>query len=119
MLNRLTGQALASELEHLHQSVRDILTTPIGSRVMRRTYGSALPELVDAPLNDATKLDLITATVTALRTWEPRLVIKSVQIQSMTAGQVLLSLQGDYRPTSGTLTLPVNIENLVINRVMQ
>ncbi len=45
-----TGKAL-SGLEHLRQSVRDILTTPIGTRVMRREYGSQLYALIDAPLN--------------------------------------------------------------------
>ena len=32
--------------ERLAQSVRDILTTPIGSRVMRRDYGSQIFELI-------------------------------------------------------------------------
>uniref|UniRef100_UPI0026076D20 ATPase domain-containing protein n=1 Tax=uncultured Sphingobium sp. TaxID=316087 RepID=UPI0026076D20 len=31
--------------------VRDILTTPIGSRLMRRDYGSLIPELIDQPAN--------------------------------------------------------------------
>ena len=34
-MNRTTGTAI-SGLEHLRQSVGDILSTPIGSRVMRR-----------------------------------------------------------------------------------
>jgi hypothetical protein len=34
-------------IDHLKQSIIDILTTPIGSRVMRRDYGSRLFELVD------------------------------------------------------------------------
>ena len=34
-MNRNTGRAVAG-LEHLRQSVADILTTPVGSRVMRR-----------------------------------------------------------------------------------
>lgn len=34
MMDRTTGKAIG-ELAHLRQSVGDILTTPIGSRVMR------------------------------------------------------------------------------------
>jgi hypothetical protein len=115
MMNRLTGNALATEIAHLRQSVQDILTTPLGSRVMRRTYGSRLPELVDAPLNEDTKLDLITATAEALRIWEPRLVVKSIQIQSVDAGKITLSLEGEYRVQSGTLTTPINLNDIVVN----
>ena len=47
-INAHTGQAL-SGIDHLRQSIRDILTTRIGTRVMRRDYGSRLPTLVDTP----------------------------------------------------------------------
>jgi Bacteriophage baseplate protein W len=40
-----TGKNI-SGLAHLRQSVRDILSTPIGTRVLRRDYGSRLPRLV-------------------------------------------------------------------------
>ncbi|NYZ70451.1 baseplate assembly protein W, partial [Endozoicomonas sp. SM1973] len=46
--HRLTGKPL-SNLDHLRQSITDILTTRIGTRLMRRDYGSRLPELVDRP----------------------------------------------------------------------
>ena len=71
-LDASTGKQL-SGMAHLRQSVRDILTTPIGTRVMRRDYGSRLYQLVDAPMNDATRLDMMAATYEALETWEPRL----------------------------------------------
>ena len=48
-INAHTGQAL-SGIDHLRQSIRDILTTRIGTRVMRRDYGSRLPTLVDNPM---------------------------------------------------------------------
>ena len=50
-----------SGLDHLRQSIADILTTPIGSRVMRRDYGSLLPGLIDQPQNNATTLRLYSA----------------------------------------------------------
>ncbi|MEW7978507.1 MAG: GPW/gp25 family protein [Candidatus Sedimenticola endophacoides] len=49
-MHAITGQHLAGEA-HLRQSIIDILTTPLGTRVMRRDYGSRLFELVDAPIN--------------------------------------------------------------------
>ena len=45
-MNSQTGLSIA-EVEHIRQSVRDILVTPVGSRVMRREYGSLLSALID------------------------------------------------------------------------
>lgn len=71
-MNRTTGLSL-NAVEHLRQSIGDILTTPIGSRVMRRDYGSLLPELIDQPLNGVTVTRLYAATAAALIRWEPRI----------------------------------------------
>lgn len=70
-MHRATGRALDG-IDHIRQSIADILTTPLGSRVMRRDYGSLLPELIDQPQNAATHLQLMAATVDALLRWEPR-----------------------------------------------
>lgn len=70
-LNQRSGRAVDG-VEHLRQSVADILTTPIGSRIARRTYGSLLPELVDQPDNGATRVRIFAATAGALMRWEPR-----------------------------------------------
>jgi hypothetical protein len=51
-MSRTTGAALGDE--HLAQSCEDIVTTPLGTRVMRRDYGCLLAELIDRPLNRAT-----------------------------------------------------------------
>lgn len=76
-MNRNTGRS-TSGLEHIRQSMADILTTPIGSRVMRREYGSLLPELIDQPLTDATLLQAYSAIVMALLRWEPRIRIERI-----------------------------------------
>jgi phage baseplate assembly protein W len=49
-MSRITGKYL-NDLDHLKQSIVDILSTPIGSRVMCRDYGSRLFDLVDKPIN--------------------------------------------------------------------
>ena len=69
MMDRTTGKAIG-ELAHLRQSVGDILTTPIGSRVMRHEYGSQVPMLVDQPDNQITQLRLLSAAASALMRWE-------------------------------------------------
>ncbi len=44
-MNSHTGLSI-SEPDHIRQSVRDILVTPVGSLVMRREYGSLLSALI-------------------------------------------------------------------------
>ncbi|MBY6206888.1 GPW/gp25 family protein [Halomonas sp. DP3Y7-2] len=97
-MNATSGRTLDG-LEHIRQSVRDILTTPIGSRVMRREYGSLLPELIDAPLNDATLLQAYAATVMAIIRWEPRIQITAVR-RSVSTGQhgaATIEIEGQTR----------------------
>ncbi|RFA31332.1 baseplate assembly protein [Alkalilimnicola ehrlichii] len=76
-MNAHTGHAIDG-IDHIRQSVTDILTTPIGSRVMRRDYGSLLPELIDQPLNDVTLMLAYSAVVTALIRWEPRIRVERI-----------------------------------------
>jgi phage baseplate assembly protein W len=98
-----TGKPLEG-IEHLHQSVRDILTTPLGSRVMRRDYGSRLYQLVDEPMNRSTILEIYAATAEALARWEPR-----VQVETITAevevGRVSLSLVASYLPEGRSVVI--------------
>ncbi|CAG2144417.1 hypothetical protein LMG31506_03001 [Cupriavidus yeoncheonensis] len=103
-IDATTGTALGG-LAHLRQSIRDILTTPIGSRVMRREYGSRLFKLVDAPLNRATILDIYAATADALARWEPRFKLTKTSIASTDGGAVVLDLTGEYLPDGRTVTL--------------
>ena len=103
-MSRTTGRRL-DETAHIRQSIADILTTPLGSRVMRRDYGSLLPELIDHPQNDATNLMLMAATVDALLRWEPRLRIDQVQTYRSEDGSLQLDLEGSIRDTGQVLTL--------------
>jgi phage baseplate assembly protein W len=74
---RDTGAALDG-LDHIRQSVADILSTPMGTRVGRRDYGSLVPELIDQPMTPANILRLYAATAVALTRWEDRLRLRRV-----------------------------------------
>ena len=102
--NAATGKAL-SGLDHLRQSIRDILTTPVGSRVMRRDYGSRIFQLVDAPVNSRTIVDIYAATIEALLLWEPRVNPRRVLIAAAEAGRVVIDLEATYTPTGEPITL--------------
>ncbi|MFJ7315606.1 GPW/gp25 family protein [Pseudomonas sp. NPDC098747] len=104
-MNRETGGAIDS-LAHIEQSMSDILTTRIGTRVMRREYGSLLPELVDAPFNDFTILRAYSATTMALMRWEPRIILSRVQLVGATlAGGCELDLEGSLVDSNKPLNL--------------
>lgn len=92
-----SGKALGGDA-HLAQSIADVLTTPIGSRVLRRDYGSLLPELIDAPFNGATRLRLYAAVALALLRWEPRIRLSRVQIVP--------------RPEPGAFDIDLDVERL-------
>ena len=95
-----TGKPLSGDA-HLRQSIRDILTTPVGSRVMRRTYGSRLFELIDAPVNRQTIADICSAVADALGRWEPRIKLDGVHVRSVENGAIMFDLSGTVT-TDGT-----------------
>lgn len=99
-----------SGLDHLRQSIADILTTPIGSRVMRRDYGSLLPSLIDQPQNNATTLRLYSAITSALMRWEPRIRLSRVTIQHIAAGKSELTLEGENVETGEQAVLQVPLQ---------
>ncbi|NKI75808.1 baseplate assembly protein [Dickeya sp. CFBP 2040] len=103
------GTGTLTDADQLWQSVRDILTTPLASRVMRRDYGSLIPDLLDAPQNAVTRLQLMSAAVIALTRWEPRISLNAVDIRYSASGTVEAELSGLITETmqaaSSTLTL--------------
>lgn len=103
-INANTGKAL-SGIAHLRQSIFKILSTPIGTRVARREYGSKLPRLVDAPTNPSTILEIYAATAEALARWEPRFQLTKVKIVSAAVGALKLDLFGNYLPDGQAITL--------------
>ena len=103
-MSSLTGRAL-SGIDHLWQSIKDILTTPIGSRVMRREYGSRLLRLVDGPLTPGLLVDIYAATAEALDRWEPRFRLLRVRARQAGEGHLSLDLEGKYLPNGQEIIL--------------
>lgn len=101
---RDTGKSL-SGLDHLWQSVADILGTPIGTRVMRRDYGSRLFTLMDHPVNAELMVEIYTAIAEALDEWEPRLKLSWIKVVTVTAGGVTVDLRGTYIPNGTEITM--------------
>lgn len=108
-----TGKRLDG-IAHLAQSVADILTTPLGTRLMRHDYGSLLPELIDQPFNGLTKLRMFGAVAIALQRWEPRISLTRLAIEAGTApGSLSLEIEGQLTASPKAseytrLSIPLN-----------
>ena len=90
-MNKQNGTTFSNDLNHIRQSIADILLTQIGTRIARRTYGSLIFEFIDQPINHAILLQLSAATVMAIKLWEPRVqVLKSEMLPQK--NKVLLTL---------------------------
>lgn len=97
-IDRRTGKVLTG-WAHVVQSIEDILTTPVLTRVMRRLYGSDTPKLIDAPMNQASLLALYVAIAEALAAWEPRYELKHIGFTAASAdGAASIALSGIYYP---------------------
>ncbi len=97
-VNAQTGKPL-SDWEHTQQSIEKILTTPIGARVMRRDFGSDLPDLVDLKMTRRNILAIYSASAAAIARWEPRFRMRRGQVLSVAAdGKIQLVVLGTYFP---------------------
>ena len=101
-MDRRTGLPL-SGIEHLRQSIEDILSTPLGSRRMRPEYGSKLRRFVDLPVTGGWRSAVQAEVARALGRWEPRLKLERVLVVSLVGGQITFQLTGQYLGDSAVL----------------
>ena len=93
-----TGAPL-SDWNHTEQSLQKILKTPKRSRVMRRTFGSDIPDLVDQKMTRRTVLAVYSAAASAILEWEPRFRMTAGRVtQAGSDGLVALDIYGTYYP---------------------
>lgn len=107
-MNRETGRTI-TDAEHISQSCGDILRTPVGSRVMRRDYGSLLFSLIDMPQTDALKLQIMCACYMALLKWEPRISISALTVERQFTGQMVVDLTGEIKATGKTISITIPV----------
>ena len=79
-------------IDHLRQSIIDILTTYPGERIMRPEYGSRLRDLIDRPVNAQWLADLYFNVAQAITRWEPRVRVLRVAAAMPSSGHVTVDL---------------------------
>jgi hypothetical protein len=116
-MNQVTGRSIEN-VDHLCQSIHRVLTTPRGSRIARREFGSDLQELVDAPLNPVTRVRLFAASATALMRWEPRLKLTRIGlvIDFNAPGVAVLEVEGTTNISRELVstTVPINLGGMAL-----
>ena len=102
-MSQKTGKAISGQ-EHLIQSLKVLLSTPIGSRVMLPEYGSALSDLLDSPITPSTRLQINKSIFNAVAQWEPRFTLRQIQsISRDIDGEITLTLIGTYEGQEVTI----------------
>ncbi|AYO80211.1 MULTISPECIES: GPW/gp25 family protein [Sphingobium] len=94
-MSRVTG-AVMTGLEHIRQSVADVLSTPIGTRVGRRDYGSLIPDLIDQPMTAANIVRIYAAAAVTLSRHEDCIHLRRIAITAgKRPGAALMTIIGD------------------------
>lgn len=88
-MDRNTGKPL-SGVDHICQSIVDILTTPLGTRVMLPEYGSKLFDLVDNPTDPSLAMRIIMESAGAIARWEPRVRIDRINVLAVDIGKITI-----------------------------
>ncbi len=76
----------------VEDSIKRILETPIGSRVMLPEFGSKLHTLIDRKMDESFKLDFYRFTAEAIEKWEPRVKLEKVEINDRVEGKLYYTL---------------------------
>jgi phage baseplate assembly protein W len=89
--------AVASAEEDVRQSIRIILGTNLGERVMRPDFGSGIRAFVFEAISTTTLTLLRTRVEDALIRWEPRISVERVEVALPNRSSSQVHISVDYR----------------------
>jgi phage baseplate assembly protein W len=89
--------ALASSEQDIEQAIGLILGTPVGTRLMRPTFGCRIHELLFAPMNASTVAAAGHYVEEALGMWEPRIDVLDVEVGPDSEAEYCLLITVVYR----------------------
>jgi hypothetical protein len=94
--------------EKLKENIIHILLTRIGERVMRRTYGGGVHDLVHDPNNDALRALAQHQIAKAISQWEPRVLLQDVRV-TQEGSQLFIRISYVVRRTNQaeSVSLPI------------
>lgn len=94
--------AMSSGVDELDSSIRMVLITAPGERLMRPNFGCRIWELMFEPINANTLGLMAVAVREALGQWEPRVDVESVTVDPVDGadGRVLINIVYRVRATN-------------------
>lgn len=108
------GIGTAIHEDDVHQSIRIILGTSPGERVMRPTFGAGLNAFLFEPINVTTLTQVQARVRDALIDWEPRIEVTTVRAtrDASEPGKVNIEIQYRVRATNavGNLVYPFYLQ---------
>ncbi|MBC7907033.1 MAG: GPW/gp25 family protein [Rhodospirillaceae bacterium] len=107
-MDALSGTTL-DLLADIRHSIADIIKTPVGTRVMRRDYGSHIFDLVDSPGNELGALRLIAAAAHSVALWETRVTMKSARVSAAMDGSATITTTSAVKGSNLTITAAARI----------
>jgi uncharacterized protein len=88
---------LVSQEEDIEQSLRILLSTVPGERVMQPAYGCGLKRMVFESINESTVTEIKDIIAKAILFFEVRITLDEVQVELDEMQQGVLKLRLDYR----------------------
>lgn len=87
---------MVADADDIRESIRLILETDPGERLMRPDFGAGLRRMVFEPINASTMTLLQHHVENALVAWEPRIDVKDVIVSAERASSGVLNIRIDY-----------------------
>lgn len=73
----------ATDVEKVRMAIEQVLGTLIGSRIMRRNFGSALRSIVFSPNDESFALLAEHVIRESIQAWEKRVIVGSVEVSNV------------------------------------
>jgi phage baseplate assembly protein W len=112
-MNTTTGQNIEG-IAYLQQRLRDVLTTPKGSRIMRREFGCGIFQRIDQNMTPAWAILCFSDIAAAIDNPENGLddfileQVKPASKNSDSESEMLFDLIGTYQPTGEKISLGIS-----------
>lgn len=87
----------AQDLARIQQSLRMILATEPGERLMRPDFGCALRRFLQQPNSGATRAQIEAAVRESIQRWEPRVTLVELRVEPDAQQPSALWILVDYR----------------------
>lgn len=96
-INERGGLALSQYDRKIQESIRIIIGTAKGERVMRPDFGCDIQEFAFSVIDTSTLTMIKSAVKDALIFWEPRIEVLSVEVSAERINEGILAIDTTYR----------------------